>query len=219
MRAGRRRVLAMAGAGVLTAGLLAVVPSAAYSTVRLDVTLPPTPAPAVLDPIDLSAGTAPTPAGVRKAVGGLIGSSLGDSSVVIMDPATGTLLLERRPGRPRIPASTAKLATAAAALDVLGPEARIPTVVSRDGDTLYLVGEGTPRWCAPAAATPCSVGARRSGNWPGRRPAGSWRTRRSAWSTTTPPSAVRCSVPAGALATPRRGWRRRSRPSSSTVGG
>ena len=42
--------------------------------------------------------------------------------------------LPARRRRPRIPASTTKLATAAAALHVLGPQTRLPTIAYREGD-------------------------------------------------------------------------------------
>ena len=50
----------------------------------------------------------------------------------------------RRADEPFLPASTAKLATAVAALDVLGGEHRFATELRLDGDRLYLVGGGDP---------------------------------------------------------------------------
>jgi D-alanyl-D-alanine carboxypeptidase/D-alanyl-D-alanine-endopeptidase (penicillin-binding protein 4) len=64
--------------------------------------------------------------------------------VVVIDPTDGTVLFDARGGRPRIPASTAKLATAAAALDVLGAETRLPTIAYREDATVVLVGGGDP---------------------------------------------------------------------------
>jgi D-alanyl-D-alanine carboxypeptidase/D-alanyl-D-alanine-endopeptidase (penicillin-binding protein 4) len=61
-----------------------------------------------------------------------------------MDPSDGTVLFDARGSRPRIPASTAKLATAAAALDVLGAESILPTIAYRDDATVVLVGGGDP---------------------------------------------------------------------------
>jgi serine-type D-Ala-D-Ala carboxypeptidase/endopeptidase (penicillin-binding protein 4) len=136
-----RAVTNIAVGGLLVAGALAgLAPASA------DSTPPPAPAPDVLAPIDPATSTAPAPtaAGVQAAIGGLARRGLYDGSIVVIDPAGGTVLYERRPDEPRIPASTTKLTTAAAALNVLGPQTRIPTIAYRDGSTLYLVGGGDP---------------------------------------------------------------------------
>jgi D-alanyl-D-alanine carboxypeptidase/D-alanyl-D-alanine-endopeptidase (penicillin-binding protein 4) len=123
--------------------------------------VPPAPAPAVLQPIDVTtaAGPAPTPAGIKAAVRPLVGPTLGDESIVIMDPTSQTVLFEKQAARPRIPASTLKLATASAALTVLGPQARIPTVVYRDADTVFLVGGGDPTLVRSGGGNPLAGGS------------------------------------------------------------
>ncbi|MBE9374186.1 D-alanyl-D-alanine carboxypeptidase/D-alanyl-D-alanine-endopeptidase [Saccharopolyspora sp. HNM0983] len=74
------------------------------------------------------------------------------TGVVVRDPATDEVLYSRAADERAVPASTAKLATSAAALDVLGPEHRFRTEVRTDapvdrpvlrGD-LHLRGTGDP---------------------------------------------------------------------------
>ncbi len=124
-------------------------------------TVPPAPAPAVLTPINVATatGAAPTAAGVKKVVAPLAGRSLGDESIVIVDPTSQMVLFDRQGSRPRIPASTLKLATASAALNVLGPSTRIPTVVYRDGGTIYLVGGGDPTLVRASGGNPLAGGS------------------------------------------------------------
>lgn len=64
--------------------------------------------------------------------------------VSVVELSTGRELYGREPGRAVVPASTVKIATAAAALSALGPYHRITTVVSAspDGRKLTLVGGG-----------------------------------------------------------------------------
>jgi serine-type D-Ala-D-Ala carboxypeptidase/endopeptidase (penicillin-binding protein 4) len=114
-------------------------------------TLIPSPALATL------AATAPmpTPDGVgrrlrRAAAAPELGGGL---SGLVVDAATGTPLFVRRPDTTAPPASTTKLLTAVAALDTLGPTARLTTGVVRDGRTLYLVGGGDVTLAARKRAT------------------------------------------------------------------
>lgn len=124
---------------VLAAGVVGLLaPEAAAATAP-----PPTPVPAVLAPAPVAAER-PTPAGVSDAIGRLVRRALPSASVVVVDPADGSVLFDVRGSRPRIPASTVKLATAAAALDVLGPESVLPTLAYREGTTIVLVGGGDP---------------------------------------------------------------------------
>jgi len=123
--------------GLLGAGLAESAPATAAEGP------PPAPAPAVLPPASAVAQR-PTPDGVASAIGRLVRRSLDSASVVVIDPADGTVLFDARGARPRIPASTAKLATAAAALDVLGAQTRLPTIAYRDDATVVLVGGGDP---------------------------------------------------------------------------
>jgi len=94
-----------------------------------------------------STAPAPTAAGIEKALAPLVGASaLGSASVLVIDPASGDVLLDRAGSTARTPASTTKLLTAAAALKDLGPGTRLATRVMRSsGDgavRLTLVGGG-----------------------------------------------------------------------------
>ncbi|MFI8517838.1 D-alanyl-D-alanine carboxypeptidase/D-alanyl-D-alanine-endopeptidase [Streptomyces sp. NPDC085481] len=64
----------------------------------------------------------------------------------VVDTATGRQLYGEGAGTPMTPASTVKIATAAAALSALGPDHRIATstVAAPDGRTVTLVGGGDP---------------------------------------------------------------------------
>ena len=104
---------------------------------------PPAPAPSVL-PLAPSVSARPTPQGVQEAIGPLVRRGLGRASIIVVDPVSGEVLLDARGDRPRIPASTTKLATATAALDVLGSQTRLSTVVYRDDGVVTLVGGGDP---------------------------------------------------------------------------
>ena len=62
----------------------------------------------------------------------------------VVDMTGGTTLWSHDAGTPMAPASTAKLLTAAAALQALGPDFRFTTVTKQLGTTVYLVGGGDP---------------------------------------------------------------------------
>jgi D-alanyl-D-alanine carboxypeptidase/D-alanyl-D-alanine-endopeptidase (penicillin-binding protein 4) len=93
-------------------------------------------------------GPLPTASGLRSALAGpLSAAALGpDVSALVADPATGRVLLSEQGSRPATPASTTKLATSAAALAVLGANARFRTIVVRGAtaDSILLVGGGDP---------------------------------------------------------------------------
>ena len=98
---------------------------------------------------------AATSAGVATAVSGevsspLLGSQLG---VLVTDLATGQVLYSRNATSGFAPASTNKLATSIAALQVLGPSARFRTTVvsGSSASQIVLVGGGDPTL---AAGTP-----------------------------------------------------------------
>lgn len=147
---------------VMAAGALALLAVAAsgLAPARASDSVPSAPAPVVLEPVDAGAPAVPPPtaAGVREQIGALARRGLYDGSILVLDPASGTVLYSRAAGRPRIPASTAKLATAAAALHVLGPQTRLPTIASRDGDTVYLVGGGDPTLVRSKGGDPLAGG-------------------------------------------------------------
>jgi D-alanyl-D-alanine carboxypeptidase/D-alanyl-D-alanine-endopeptidase (penicillin-binding protein 4) len=123
--------------------------------------VPPAPAPAVLAPVNVagSAAPAPTASGVSAVLTPLMGRGLGQESVVVIDPATSTVLFDRGAAAPRVPASTLKLATSAAVLNVLGPQTRIPTVVYRKAATMYLVGGGDPTLVRAKGGNPLAGGS------------------------------------------------------------
>ncbi len=118
----------------------------------------------VLSPVDpLVTGTAhagklrqaaelTTAAGVTAALSGILGSpALGPHvGAVVDDLSTGQVLLSRLGGSAFAPASTAKLATATAALEVLGPAARLTTrvVAGPTRSSVILVGGGDPTLAA-----------------------------------------------------------------------
>jgi serine-type D-Ala-D-Ala carboxypeptidase/endopeptidase (penicillin-binding protein 4) len=93
-------------------------------------------------------GQAMTSSGVTAALSGLLGShALGPHvGAVVDDLSSGQVLLSSSGGSAFAPASTAKLAVATAALDVLGPAARLTTrvVVGPSRSSIVLVGGGDP---------------------------------------------------------------------------
>lgn len=114
-------------------------------------TPPPTPAAPVLTPAAADAGTAPSAAGVRAAVGTTLISRLTSGAALIVDPGTRTVLFESGAATALTPASNVKLATAVAALTLLGPAHRIPTTVVVSDRDVYLVGGGDPTLASGAA--------------------------------------------------------------------
>lgn len=72
---------------------------------------------------------------------GLADAELG---FIVVDPATGQSLAQRNADELFLPASVSKLATAYAAMQILGPGHRFTTQLLRQGGDLYLQGEGDP---------------------------------------------------------------------------
>jgi D-alanyl-D-alanine carboxypeptidase/D-alanyl-D-alanine-endopeptidase (penicillin-binding protein 4) len=105
-------------------------------------------AAALPDPAKLA--TALRPALTDRGLAGPVGMQ-------VRDLATGTVLFDQAADKPDVPASTAKLLTAAVALDRLGPRTRLQTRVFAAGDVLYLVGGGDPTL---TRATTGALGAR-----------------------------------------------------------
>lgn len=105
-----------------------------------------------------SAGPEPTAAGVADVLaGGLASPDLGPSlSAQVIDAATGTALLSRRPDASVAPASTSKLFTAAAILTVHKSTDRFHTSVmaGTDAGTVVVVGGGDPTLSGAAAGQP-----------------------------------------------------------------
>jgi D-alanyl-D-alanine carboxypeptidase/D-alanyl-D-alanine-endopeptidase (penicillin-binding protein 4) len=78
-------------------------------------------------------------------------------SFVVLDPESGRVVAAQNPGTPRSPASTIKLVTTFASLDVLGPAYTWHTRALSEGDDLILQGGGDPymtleRWWSFAHA-------------------------------------------------------------------
>jgi D-alanyl-D-alanine carboxypeptidase/D-alanyl-D-alanine-endopeptidase (penicillin-binding protein 4) len=149
-----RRGVALAIAACLSLGAKASVAQAGDA-------LPAAPAPVVLTPIDpaTATGAAPTAAGVARAIDALTSSGPGGYSIVVVDPSRDVVLYDKKSSRPRTPASTAKIATSAAALAVLGPQTRLATVAYRLGDVVYLVGGGDPTLVRAHGGNPLAGGS------------------------------------------------------------
>jgi D-alanyl-D-alanine carboxypeptidase/D-alanyl-D-alanine-endopeptidase (penicillin-binding protein 4) len=133
----------------------------------------------------------------------------------VVDADTGTRLWAHGPHRPAPPASTTKLLTAAAALQRLGPSARLTTTTRRSGSTVYLVGGGDPTlaqsassFVSPSYPRPATLSelARRTASalhgrkhvrvrydtslWTGPSTAPGWRRNYVSEGDITPPSAL-----------------------------
>src|SRR5215469_14115756 len=100
-----------------------------------------------------AAGGTATAAGVKASLKGLIKSGkLGQQvGALVTDLSTGQVLYAQKAGTGFTPASTTKIATAIAALDTLGPDARFVTKVvlagrggGSGGTSIMLVGGGDP---------------------------------------------------------------------------
>ncbi len=91
-----------------------------------------------------SDGPVPNAATVQAGVNKLVADPrVGPaSSVLVTDLATGQVLGSSAADTGRIPASSQKLLTAAAALSTIGPEKTLPTTAILKGTDLYLVGGG-----------------------------------------------------------------------------
>ncbi|HEY0119154.1 MAG TPA: D-alanyl-D-alanine carboxypeptidase/D-alanyl-D-alanine-endopeptidase [Cellulomonas sp.] len=164
-------VVVLAGGAYLTADAYDLVPGgltlAAPAPPALPFPVAPgvaaaqaaaTPALTVLDP------NAPMPAAgvIQAQVDALVANpALGPTTgVVVADRLTGEVLAAHLPDDARVPASTAKLLTAAAALGTLDPQGTLPTkVVAGDSaDQIVLVGGGDMMLAAGAGDPAAVVG-------------------------------------------------------------
>lgn len=131
--------------GLTAATSAAVIACALVGPTQAADSLPGTGVPSASPwtPIDATTGLAPTPAGVAAQIGELVESkALRRSGVVVLDPGSETTLMDEEGSRPLIPASTAKILTAAAALEALGPDRRLVTRTTEQADVVYLIGGG-----------------------------------------------------------------------------
>lgn len=163
-RTGMARVVVTAVALLAVVGLLLVVgprgwrdavfgagagPATATATASTSASPTATPTPTSTPPPVL-AGVAteadPTAAGVSAALSlALSDPALGPGVGAAVSSSRGDLLLDVDATTPRTPASTAKILTAIAALEALGPDARFTTSVELVGPArLVLVGGGDP---------------------------------------------------------------------------
>jgi D-alanyl-D-alanine carboxypeptidase len=101
----------------------------------------------------VTGGPMPTSSGLSSALTGLLSSpALGSGVAAVVADAAGNVVYSRAGSQMTAPASTEKLATAIAALDVLGPGAQFRTrVVSGPGNSIVLVGGGDPTLAAGPA--------------------------------------------------------------------
>ncbi len=143
-------MLAVGGAGAAVVTLDGEAPSVAVA---------PSPAPskapargALLGGAP-TAAVAPTTAGLQAAVGQVLADPAiaGRLAVSIVDGLDGTPLLEQGAGTPVLPASTVKIATAAAALTALPADRRLTTrvVAGAVPGEIVLVGGGDPTLAGP----------------------------------------------------------------------
>ncbi|MGW5387800.1 D-alanyl-D-alanine carboxypeptidase/D-alanyl-D-alanine-endopeptidase [Nocardia sp. NPDC003963] len=97
------------------------------------LTIAAPPAPVTVSPhVAPAPDTAPAPstAGIAAALGPVVASpDLGGFAGSVTDAATGTVLWSERADEPRVPSSTAKIMTAAAALLTLPADQRVQTTV------------------------------------------------------------------------------------------
>jgi D-alanyl-D-alanine carboxypeptidase len=102
---------------------------------------------------EVTGGPLPTSSGLSAALAGPLSSSvLGPGVAAVVADTAGQVVYTRNGSQPATPASTQKVATAIAALDVLGPGAQFSTrVISGPGDSIVLVGGGDPTLTAAPA--------------------------------------------------------------------
>lgn len=114
------------------------------------LTIAAPPAPATVSPeVAPAPDTAPAPsaAGVAAALGPVVASpDLGGFAGSVIDAASGTVLWSERADEPRVPSSTAKIMTTAAALLTLPADQRVHTkvVAGSAPNEIVLVAAGDP---------------------------------------------------------------------------
>ena len=171
------RAARAAGAGVLALVLAAGAygTADAFDVVPGVLTLDPVPAPpppfptapaAVAAPDlvpTLAAPDAAAPVPAEGPLTALVGELVADArlgpsvGVVVADGMTGDVLAQHQPEVPRVPASTAKILTAVAALDAIGADATIATRTVRGADGQVVLVGGGDMMLAPDAGNPDAV--------------------------------------------------------------
>lgn len=150
-----------AAATIPTAPAAAARPAAPSAPPALWQQTPAAATPLLL-PAALSAVNDPTTAGLTATLAPLLADHAfaGDTvATLVTDAATGQVLFSHDAATAVPPASTAKLAVAAAALQVLGPDAHLTTRVVQTGQSqVVLVGGGDPTLSGPTAVGPVSPG-------------------------------------------------------------
>lgn len=146
-------IVALLGGGGVVAGrtLMAGDKIPDGTPVRPDL-LTPTPA---IQPVNPQA-PAPSTAGLAMALAKVSNAKdLGELTGQVADPVTGTVLWEKNPGKPLIPASNAKILTAAAALLGMPQDRRLTTtVVAGPNGQVIVRGAGDPTLSAQPAGAP-----------------------------------------------------------------
>ena len=194
------------GAGVTVTRLLPAR-LALWRPARI-VALPLTTSGQVLGTVTGAASVAPgvTMSGLTRALSPVLGSGdLGsDFGMLVTDLETGQVLYSQNASTGFAPASTTKLATAVAALHVLGPSARFHTTVvtGTSPERIILVGGGDPTLAAgrPRPGIIPSPRRCRSSRSPRRPPCGNAASPACTLATTrrcTPDRAWRLAGPRG----------------------
>jgi D-alanyl-D-alanine carboxypeptidase/D-alanyl-D-alanine-endopeptidase (penicillin-binding protein 4) len=156
-------VIAAAAGSVLSSGDRPADQPDAAPSLPPAASLPVDPEPTAPAPVlgdDLGAAPAPTASGVAKALAARLADPRlgGRVSAQVMDVGSGAVLYDNSGSRPAVPASTAKLMTAAALLAVARPDDRFTTRVvagTKPGEVV-LVGGGDPTLSAAAPGKPTS---------------------------------------------------------------
>jgi D-alanyl-D-alanine carboxypeptidase/D-alanyl-D-alanine-endopeptidase (penicillin-binding protein 4) len=130
--------------------------SAAPTTVGPTPSTTPTPSARTPAPVLVPAPTGAPPAAAKvtaRVNGTRVKDALGGYSAAVVDVGSGATLFRHQAERGRIPASTLKLVTGAAALSALGPDHTFrTTVVSPRAGEIVLVGGGDPYLTAKPVA-------------------------------------------------------------------
>ncbi|MFU8945521.1 D-alanyl-D-alanine carboxypeptidase/D-alanyl-D-alanine-endopeptidase [Mycetocola zhadangensis] len=140
-------VFAVFGSGAVVLGVAVASPAEGSPAAVAALSEGSTPTPTVTTPPPRPVPAAELPASALRtcSVAGLLGDSrFGTLQAQVLNAATGELLFERDPATASQTASSMKVLTAAAALNVLGPDFRASTkvVAGAEPGTIVLVGQG-----------------------------------------------------------------------------